>query len=186
MQQAASPASAYRPGLRGRFHESAGGIVRVLHDADHVADAIHVTLLWPSAQRRYPAGTGRLEWSSSISGRSDDIWRRIGATGCIATCRIPGMGAMGRVIAIAPGTPPRTAPVRRARRRVVVCVIASFAATGVLLGLVQVHQFTASRDRPVPVQPPSTLRAVSDLRAIDVTITTLRGERFGRRSGSIA
>ena len=82
------------------------------------------------------------------------------------------MDAVGRVIAIAPGAPLRAAPVRRAPRRVPVYVIVSFAVTGVLLGLVQVHEFTTSRQRPVPVQPPSPLRAVSDLRPVDITITT--------------
>jgi hypothetical protein len=81
------------------------------------------------------------------------------------------MDAVARVQAIEPGAPLLVAP-SRWRLRWLVRILACIAAAGVLFGLVRVHTFAVSREAPAPVRPPTPLRALSDLRPVDITLTT--------------
>jgi hypothetical protein len=51
-------------------------------------------------------------------------------------------------------------------------VLAVLAVAGALLSLLRLYDFASSRETPSPVRPPNLLRALSDLRPIEVTLTT--------------
>jgi hypothetical protein len=83
------------------------------------------------------------------------------------------MQALGRIAAVESATLPEVRPVaRRPRARAVVTLVASGAVIAAAFAILRVHTFVTSIELPVHDAPPSAVRAMSDLRPVEVTMTT--------------
>ena len=82
------------------------------------------------------------------------------------------MGAEVRVHPRNPGISAAPPLVGHGPGRIVLAVLATAVLAGALLAPLRVHDFASSRDTPSPIWPPSPLRALSDLRPVEITITT--------------